>query len=173
MRHTLSVLVQNHPGVLARVAGLFSRRGYNIESIAVGTTEEPGVSRMIIVVEAEEERIVESMCKNVHKLVEVLKVQNVTKEPTINRELAMIKVSATPSNRSEIMQIVDIFRAHIVDVSEHSVIIEATGDEEKIDAIESLLRPFGIKEMVRTGKVAMVRGRYTAEENQSKPTLSA
>lgn len=158
MKHTLSIVVQNRPGVLARVAGLFSRRGYNIESITVGTTEDPELSRMIIVVDAEDERVVESICKNVHKLVEVLKVQDLTYEPMIDRELALIKVNATPATRSEIMQIVDIFRAHIVDVSEQSVVVEATGDEGKIDAIEGLLRPFGIKEMVRTGRVAMARG---------------
>lgn len=157
MKHTLSILVQNRPGVLARVSGLFSRRGYNIESIAVGTTEDPDVSRMIIVVDAEE-RIVELIAKNVHKLVDVLKVQNLTHESLIDRELVLIKVNATPSTRSEIMQIVDIFRAHIVDVSDQSLVVEATGDEGKIDAIESLLRPFGIKEMVRTGRVAMARG---------------
>lgn len=157
MKHTLSILVQNRPGVLARVAGLFSRRGYNIESIAVGTTEDPQVSRMIIVVDADP-RVVELIAKNVHKLVDVLKVQDLTNEPMIDRELVLIKVNATSSTRSEIMQIVDIFRAHIVDVSDQSLVVEATGDEGKIDAIEDLLRPFGIREMVRTGKVAMARG---------------
>lgn len=171
MKHTLSILVQNRPGVLTRVAGLFSRRGYNIESIAVGTTEDPDVSRMIIVVDAEE-RIVELIAKNVHKLVDVLKVQDLTHESYIDRELVLIKVSATASTRSEIMQIVDIFRAHIVDVAEQSLVVEATGDEGKIDAIVDLLRPFGIKEMVRTGRVAMARG-VRSNGVQTRPRVIA
>lgn len=171
MKHILSILVQNRPGVLARVAGLFSRRGYNIESIAVGATEDPDVSRMIIVVDAEE-RIVELIAKNVHKLVDVLKVQNLTHESYIDRELVLIKVTATPTTRSEIMQIVSIFRAHIVDVSDQSLVVEVTGDASKIDAIESLLRPFGIKEMVRTGRVAMARGAWS-NEGQQRPRVIA
>lgn len=173
MKHTLSVIVQNRPGVLARVASLFRRRGYNIESISVGTTEDPDLSRMTIVVHADEPRMVESICKNVHKLVEVIKVQDLTNEPIIDRELALIKVTATAANRSEIMQIVDIFRAHIVDVSEQSVVIEVTGDEGKIDAIESLLRPFGIREMVRTGRVAMVRGARSGTQQNQRPRVIA
>ncbi|NLN28662.1 MAG: acetolactate synthase small subunit [Firmicutes bacterium] len=172
MKHILSILVQNRPGVLARVAGLFSRRGYNIESIAVGTTEDPDVSRMIIVVDAEE-RIVELIAKNVHKLIDVLKVQNLTHESYIDRELVLIKVNATPRTRSEIMQIVSIFRAHIVDVSDQSLVVEVTGDEGKIDAIVSLLRPFGIKEMVRTGRVAMARGAWSDEGQQQRPRVIA
>ena len=157
MKHTLSVLVENHPGVLARVAGLFMRRGYNIESIAVGATEDPGVSRMTIVVDGDK-RSVEQITKNVHKLIEVIKVSDLTDEKMVDRELALIKVTADAANRSEILHIVDIFRAKIVDVSERSVIVEVTGDEGKVDAMVRMLRPHGIKELVRTGKVAMARG---------------
>lgn len=157
MKHTLAILVENHPGVLARVAGLFMRRGYNIESITVGATEDPGVSRMTIVVEGDK-RAVEQITKNVHKLIEVLKVTDLTEEKMVDRELALIKVTSDAGNRSEILHIVDIFRAKIVDVSERSVIVEVTGDEGKVDAMIRMLRPHGIKELVRTGKVAMARG---------------
>jgi len=157
VKHTLAILVENRPGVLARVAGLFMRRGYNIESIAVGATEDPTVSRMTIVVEGDK-RDVEQITKNVHKLIEVLKVTDLTEEKMVDRELALIKVTAEAANRSEILQIVDIFRAKIVDVSERSVIVEVTGDEGKVDAMVRMLRPYGIKELVRTGKVAMARG---------------
>lgn len=164
MKHTLSILVQNKAGVLARVAGLFSRRGYNIESIAVGSTDDPGISRMTIVVDGDQ-REVEQITKHVHKLIEVLKVTDLTHEPMVDRELALVKVTTDSHNRSEILQIVDIFRAKIVDVSERSVIVEVTGDEGKVDAMVRLLRPFGIKEIVRTGKVAMGRG------SRSEPAL--
>lgn len=157
MKHTLSVTVQNKPGVLSRVAGLFSRRGYNIESIAVGTTENPELSRMIIVVDGETCNV-ESIIKNLHKLIEVLKVHDLTEESMIDRELALVKVKADATNRTEILQIVQIFRANVVDVSEHSVVIELTGDEGKVDAMLNLLQPFGIKELVRTGVIAMARG---------------
>lgn len=157
MRHTLSVLVYNRSGVLARVAGLFSRRGYNIDSIAVGITEDPDISRMTIVVDGDESTV-EQICKNVYKLIDVLKVSDITSEDVVDRELALIKVTADATNRSEILQVVDIFRARIVDVSERSVIVEVTGDEGKVDAIVQLLRPYGIKELARTGKIAMVRG---------------
>ncbi|NLN17804.1 MAG: acetolactate synthase small subunit [Firmicutes bacterium] len=157
MKHTLSVLVHNRSGVLVRIAGLFSRRGYNIESIAVGVTEDPDISRMTIVVEGDE-AIVEQIIKNVHKLIDVLRVSNITSEDVVDRELALIKVATDSHNRSEILQIVDIFRARIVDVSDRSVIVEVTGNEGKVDAMVQLLRPYGIKEMARTGKIAMVRG---------------
>lgn len=157
MKHTLAILVENQPGVLARVAGLFMRRGYNIESIAVGETEDPSVSRMTIVVDGDK-RDVEQITKNVHKLIEVMKVTDLTEEKMVDRELALIKVTADTANRSEILHIVDIFRAKIVDVSERSVIVEVTGDEGKVDAMVRMLRPHGIKELVRTGKVAMARG---------------
>ena len=154
MKHTLSVTVDNHPGVLARVATLFRRRGYNIESLSVGRTEEPSISRMTIVVDGDES-ILEQVTKQLHKLVEVCKIMDITSEQSVDRELALFKVKADPQVRAEIMQIVDIFRAHI---GRKSLIIEATGDEGKINAIEDSLRAFGILEMVRTGKVAMVRG---------------
>ncbi len=157
MKHTLSLIVYNQAGVLTRVAGLFSRRGYNIESIAVGVTEDPEVSRMTIVVDGDE-NIVEQIIKNVHKLIDVLKVSDISNENCVDRELALIKVTADADNRSQILQIVDIFRARIVDVNEQSVIVEVTGDEGKVDAIVALLRPYGIKEIARTGKIAMVRG---------------
>lgn len=157
MKHTLSVLVENRSGVLARVAGLFSRRGYSIDSIAVGTTEDPAVSRMTIVVEADEEGL-EQITKQLNKLIDVLKVSDITRDAMIDRELALIKVYADSQNRGDILQIVDIFRAKIVDVAEKTVVIEITGDESKVEALLQLLRPYGIKELVRTGRVAMVRG---------------
>ncbi|ACX51394.1 acetolactate synthase, small subunit [Ammonifex degensii KC4] len=157
MRHTLSVLVENHPGVLARVANLFRRRGYNIESLAVGSTEDPAFSRMTIVVEGDD-RVIEQVTRQLDKLIEVIKVEDITKEEHVNRELALIKVQADPPRRGEVIQIVDIFRAHIVDVSPETLIVEVTGDEGKVAAMIEALRPFGIKEMVRTGKLALLRG---------------
>ncbi|MDK2821718.1 MAG: acetolactate synthase small subunit [Clostridia bacterium] len=160
MKRTLSVLVENRPGVLTRVAGLFSRRGYNIHSLAVGHTENPSISRMTIVVEGDA-HIIEQVEKQLNKLIDVIKISDITDEPYVGRELVLIKVNAEPDVRGEIMQIVEIFRARIVDIARNSVIIEATGDEEKIDAIEASLKPFGIREMVRTGKIAMIRGAKT------------
>lgn len=157
MRHTLSVLVENQHGVLTRVAGMFSRRGYNIDSLTVGVTEDPTVSRMTIVVKGDDE-VLEQVTKQLNKLIEVIRVTDLKNEDTVERELAMIKVRSDVNSRSEIMQIADIFRARIIDVAPRSMIIEITGDETKIEAIEQLLRPFGIKEMVRTGKVALKRG---------------
>ena len=157
MRHTLSVLVEDRHGVLTRVAGMFSRRGYNIDSLTVGVTEDPTVSRMTIVVKGDDE-VLEQVTKQLNKLIEVIRVIDLKSEETVERELAMIKVKSDVSNRSEIMQIADIFRARIIDVAPRSMIIEITGDETKIEAIEQLLRPFGIKEMVRTGKIALKRG---------------
>jgi acetolactate synthase-1/3 small subunit len=142
---------------MARVAGLFSRRGYNIESIAVGHSEEADQSRMIIVVEAEQDEVVEQIEKQLYKLVDVVKVNDITAEEAVERELALIKVNAGSQNRAEILQIVDIFRAKVVDVSSRAVIVETTGGSEKIEALIALLRPFGIREIVRTGQIAMVR----------------
>ncbi|NMB24838.1 MAG: acetolactate synthase small subunit [Firmicutes bacterium] len=160
MHHVLSVLVENRSGVLSRVSGLFSRRGYSIDSIAVGPTEDPAISRMVIVVEADEDGL-EQITKQLHKLIDVLKIQDITGEARVERELALIKVQADSSNRGDILQIVDIFRAKIVDVAEKSLVTEITGDTEKVDALIELLRPYGIKELVRTGRIAMVRGRRT------------
>ncbi|MGA7075569.1 MAG: acetolactate synthase small subunit [Halobacteriota archaeon] len=157
MKHTLSVLVQNKPGVLARTAGLFSRRGYNIESLTVGVTENENVSRMTIVVTGDD-TVVEQVTKQLNKLIEVIKVSDLTKESYVNRELVLIKVTADGSNRAEILQLVDVFRARIVDVAAKSLIIEVTGDEGKIVALIVMLKQFGIKEIVRTGTLALGRG---------------
>lgn len=160
MRRTFSVLVENHPGVLARVAALFSRRGYNIDSLAVSRTEDPTISRMTIVAEGDE-KVLEQVAKQLRKLIDVIKVQDVTAEEHVERELALIKVNADAAARGEIMQIVEIFRAHIVDIGRRTLIIEVTGDEDKIDAFEEAMRPFGIRELVRTGKIALLRGSKT------------
>ncbi|MBO2518546.1 MULTISPECIES: acetolactate synthase small subunit [Limnochorda] len=163
MKRTLSILVENQSGVLARVAGLFSRRGFNIESLSVAPTEDPTLSRITLVTLVDEKEL-EQLTKQLHKLVDVVKISDITEDDHIERELALIKVAAQPSNRQEILQVVDIFRARVVDVSERSVVVEVTGDQAKVDAMEQLLRPYGIREMVRTGKVAMVRGARTAPQ---------
>jgi len=157
MKHTVAVLVENKPGVLTRVAGLFSRRGFNIESLAVGVTENADTSRMTIVVSGDD-NVLEQVMKQLNKLIDVIRVSDIPVEDSVNRELALIKVGVDSTTRAEVMQIVDIFRAKIVDVGSKSLIVEVTGDESKINAIEQLLRQFGVKEMVRTGKVAMNRG---------------
>ncbi|HHY18754.1 MAG TPA: acetolactate synthase small subunit [Firmicutes bacterium] len=152
---TLAVLVRNEPGVLSRVTGLFTRRGYNIHSLAVGPTEDPKVSRITIVVEEDEDRL-EQVTKQLHKLVDVLKIIDLTDEEKVERELALIKVKT--DKRSDILQIVDIFRAKIVDVSPKEVMVEVTGDTDKIDALILMLKGYGITEIVRTGKIALGRG---------------
>jgi acetolactate synthase, small subunit len=156
-KHTLAVTVENKPGVLTRVTTLFRRRGYNIDSLTVGTTENPGVSRMTIVVEGDD-NVIEQVSKQLYKLVDVCKVVDITDERSVDRELVLIKVKADNNVRAEVVQLVDIFRARIVDIGKTSLIVEATGDRGKIDALEESFRPFGIIELVRTGKVAMVRG---------------
>ncbi|ADJ25974.1 acetolactate synthase, small subunit [Dehalogenimonas lykanthroporepellens BL-DC-9] len=156
-KHTIVALVANRPGVLNRMASLFRRRGFNIDSIAVGHSETPNLSRMTIVADGTTTQV-EQIRKQVEKIIDVIRVQDITSQNIVSRELALIKVKATADNRSEIMQIVDIFRAKIVDVSADSVMVEATGDEEKIDSLYNLLKPFGIKEMTRTGRIAMPRG---------------
>lgn len=160
MQHTITALVENRPGVLARVAGLFARRGFNIESLAVSITEDPSVSRMTIVVGGDD-AVLEQITKQLNKLIDVIKVVDYKGIPIVERELALIKVSAEPGVRSEIMQIVDIFRAKIIDVSDKTFTVEVTGSVEKIDAIEKLLEGYGIKEVVRTGRIAMMRGAKT------------
>lgn len=157
MKHTLVALVNDKPGVLNRVASLFRRRGFNIESIAVGRTEQKGVSRMTIVVSGDS-ATVEQARKQLDKLIDVIKVSDITHDGTVDRELALIKVQATAQTRSEIMQTVDIFRANIVDVASTSLIVAITGDEDKLESFFNLLRPFGIKEIARTGRLAMIRG---------------
>lgn len=166
-KHTLVALVENKPGVLNRVANLFRRRGFNIESITVGHSEAPDISRMTIVVDGSGTSV-EQVRKQLDKLIETVKVQDITSEPIVVRELALIKVKATSSTRSEIIQVVDIFRANIVDVSMESLTIEVTGDEEKLDSLLNLLRSFGIKEVVRTGRIAMTRGGGIAAESSRK-----
>ncbi len=159
MQNTLVALVEDKPGVLTRVASLFRRRNYNIESLTVGHTENPGVSRMTIVVD-DSRTNVEKVAQNLCKLVNVIKVEDVTEQPNVLRDLALIKVQADGgSRRSEIMQLVDTFRARVVDVALDSLMIEATGTEDKIDGLVDVLRPYGIVEMVRTGRVAMARGK--------------
>ena len=157
-RHVISVLVENRLGVLARIASLFSGRGFNIDSLTVAETEEPDVSRMTIV-STGDENIIEQITKQLNKLIDVIKVSDLTGDRYIDRELILIKVNAENQARGEIIQIVDIFRAHIVDVSPASLMIETTGDEEKLRAIIDMLSPYGIQEIVRTGKIAMLRGR--------------
>lgn len=156
-KHTLVALVEDKPGVLNRVASLFRRRGFNIESIAVGSTEEAKVSRMTIVVDGAT-TTVEQVRKQLEKIIEVIKVADITQDQMVARELALIKVKASAQTRSEIIQIVDIFRGNIVDVSSDSVMIEITGDEDKIVSLLDLLKGFGVKEIARTGRLAMVRG---------------
>jgi acetolactate synthase-1/3 small subunit len=157
MLMTLVVQVENKPGVLNRVASLFRRRGFNIESLTVGHTEKPGVSRMTIVVDTDEGGALRIEA-NLYKLVHVLRVENVTSTPSVFRDLAMIKVAATLETRAEIMQLAHVFRARIVDVNSESLVIETTGAEEKIDGLVEILRGYGILEMARTGRVAMTRG---------------
>jgi acetolactate synthase I/III small subunit len=159
-------LVENRPGVLARVSGLFSRRGFNIESLAVSITEDPTVSRMTIVVGGDEKSL-EQIEKQLNKVVEVIKVFDYSNTPSVDRELALVKVTAGPDKRAEIMQISDIFRGKIIDVSDRTLTIEVTGTVEKVDAFQNLLAPYGIKELVRTGKIALTRGARTTAEMRS------
>jgi acetolactate synthase I/III small subunit len=160
--NTFVVHVENVPGVLTRVSSLVRRRGFNIESLTVGHTDSVDVSRMTIVIDTDEQgaRRVEA---NLYKLLNVLRVDNITGRSQVVRDLALIKVKATPQTRAEILQLAEVFRARIVDVSAESVMIEATGPEEKIDSLADVLRPYGIIEMARTGRVAMVRGAQSAK----------
>lgn len=157
MQHTLIALVEDKPGVLNRVSSLFRRRAFNIESLTVGHTDQPGTSRMTIVMDCDAAGA-ERVTSYLYKLVNVIQVEDVTSRPSVSRDLAMIKVAVSTTNRTEIIQLVDVFRARIVDVANDSLIIEITGDEEKIDGFVEVLRPFGIVEMVRTGIVSMLRG---------------
>ena len=156
-KHTIVALVADKPGVLNRVASLFRRRGFNIESIAVGHSEVPSMSRMTIVVDGSTTRV-EQVRKQLEKVVDVVKVAEIASDNIVSRELALIKAKTTSSTRSEIIQIVDMFRANIVDVASDSVTIEATGDEDKIDSLLKLLRNYGVKEVARTGRIAVPRG---------------
>lgn len=163
VQHTITALVENRPGVLARVAGLFSRRGFNIESLAVSTSEDPMVARMTIVVQGDD-RVLEQIEKQLNKLIDVIKVFDYVSTPHVERELALIKVTAPPEKRAEILQISDIFRGKIIDVSERTITMEVTGVGDKLDALQKLLAPYGIKELVRTGIIALSRGARSASE---------
>ena len=157
MNRTLITLVEDKPGVLNRVASLFRRRAFNIESLTVGHTERPGVSRMTIVVDSDRTDA-QKVAQNLNKLVNVIQTEDVTERPAVIRDLALIKVQANGRTRAEVMQLVETFRARVVDVGLESLMVEVTGTEEKVDGLVEVLRPFGILEMVRTGRVAMVRG---------------
>lgn len=156
-RHTISALVQDKPGVLNRVSSMFRRRGFNISSLAVGQSEEPDLSRMTFVVEGDD-MVVEQVTKHLHKLIDVIKVSDISDQNIISRELALIRVKANVQTRSEIMQIVSIFRANIVDVATDSIIVEVSGNEEKVNSLHELLKSFGVVEVMRTGTIALNRG---------------
>jgi acetolactate synthase-1/3 small subunit len=156
MKHTLSVLVEDEAGVLSRIASLFARRGFNIESLAVGAAEQGGVSRITMVVHGDD-RVIEQLTKQLYKLVNVLKVQDITETPCVERELMLLKVNATSSNRSEVIELAQIFRARVVDVAEDSLTLEVVGDPGKMVAIVQVLQKFGLREIARTGKISLTR----------------
>ena len=162
-RHTLIAFVHDKPGVLSRVASLFRRRGFNIESIAVGHCEEPQFSRMTIVAAGDINQV-EQVRKQLAKLIDVVRVSDISQDSIVAREMALIRVKTTPDTRSGIIQVVDIFRANIIDVAPDSLIVEVTGDEDKIDSLLTLLKDFGVKEVTRTGRLAMTRGMQQARE---------
>lgn len=176
MKYTLSVLVEDESGVLSRIAGLFARRGFNIESLAVGPAEKPGISRITMVVPGDN-RTVQQLTKQLYKLINVLKVQDVTNIPSVERELMLLKIHASKKYRSDILDIAHVFRARIVDISSNCLILEVTGDPGKIVAIEQLLSPYGIIEISRTGKVSLIRASNVSTEllrdtNRFKKALS-
>ncbi len=156
-RHTFAVLVENKFGVLGRITGLFSARGFNIESLCVAETEDPSMSRITLVTEGDE-NILEQVHKQLNRLIDVIKVVDLNEEPHVDRELVLVKVTAEGEMRAEVLRIADIFRAKVVDVTPRTYVLEVTGDEGKIAAVINLLRPLGIKEVVRTGKIAIARG---------------
>jgi acetolactate synthase-1/3 small subunit len=168
-KHTLVAIVEDKPGVLNRVSSLLRRRSFNIDSIAVGHTDQAHQSRMTIVVEGDDARV-EQARKQLDKIIEVVRIVDITSIPSVSRELALVKVKASASNRSEIIQIVDIFRANIVDVSSDSLIVEVTGDGEKVDSLLELLRGFGIREIARTGRIALTRGGAGPLQTEEKET---
>jgi acetolactate synthase I/III small subunit len=155
-KHTISVLVENHFGVLARVSGMFSSRGYNIDSLCVGVTEDPAVSRMTVVVQGDD-RVLEQIIKQLHKMVEIIEVEDLTRSDFVERELVMVKVAADSKRRSEIIEITSIFRAKVIDVGSEAMVLEVTGDAGKVNAFVDMMRPFGIHEIVRTGQIAITR----------------
>lgn len=167
-RHTLSVLVENKPGVLARIAGLFSRRGFNIDSLAVGPTEHPEVSRMTIVVNVEDSPL-EQVTKQLNKLVEVIKIVELDGASSINRELMLVKVKADLETRGQVLDTVQLFRAKVVDISPDAVTIQAVGNADKLDDLLLLLQPFGIRELVQSGQVAIGRGSRSISERNLRP----
>lgn len=156
-KHILSVLVENHAGVLLRVSGLFGRRGFNIDSLAVGVTDNPQISRITIVVDGDD-YTVEQVMKQLNKLVDVIKVKNLSQGQCVSRGLALVKVKSTPQSRLEIIQVVNIFRAKIIDVSKEAMVVEITGDEDKVEALCDMLSTYGILEMARTGTISLERG---------------
>lgn len=157
MEHIISVLVENRFGILAHIAGLFSGRGFNIDSLAVGETHDSSISRMTIVVRGDD-NVVEQILKQLNRLVDVINVQNLTEQSHVDRELLLVKIETTTQSRSEIIEIAELFRAKIVDVQQGSLTIEASGNGEKLSALLDLLKPYGIKELVRTGRIGMARG---------------
>jgi acetolactate synthase-1/3 small subunit len=157
MKHVISILVENKSGVLAHISGLFSSRGFNIDSLAVGETQDASISRITIIVNGDD-RIIEQVNKQLNKLIDVIKVRDLTNEEHIERELLLVKVAATASTRSQILQVVDIFKAKIVNVTPSYMIIEITGEEEKVGNILNLLKPYGIKDIARTGHIALSKG---------------
>jgi len=158
MKHTISCRVRNRPGVLARVAGLFSRRGYNIDSLAVSTAHKPGESRMTIVVQEVDEDVIAQIVQQLYKLVDVIQVFDHTGDVVVERELAIMKIKTSPETRQEILQLATVFRARTVDVGDDNIVLEVTGTPDKVEALERIMHPYGILEMVRTGKVIMTRG---------------
>ena len=167
-RHTLSVLVENKPGVLVRISGLFSRRGFNIDSLAVGPTEHEEISRMTIVVNCEEHPL-EQVTKQLNKLINVLKIVELEQEQAVQRELLLIKVRADTESRSKVLETVQLFRAKVVDVALDAVTVEATGNRDKLDALIRVLEPFGIKELVQSGMVAVGRGGRSITDRALRP----
>lgn len=163
MRHTIVATVEDQPGVLNRIASLFRKRNYNIESLVVGHSETPGISRMTFVVEGDD-RIIDQVQKQLYKLINVIEVWDVTQLPAVIRELALVRVACPSERRGEVTELVNLFRARVVDVAPDSMIIEITGTEDKVEALLSLLQPFGVQEVVRTGRVAMVRGNHRSNE---------
>ena len=170
-RHTLCALVENRPGVLARVANTFRRRGFNLDSLTVGRTQRDDLSRMTLVVDGSSEEA-ERLQKYLYKLVNVIQVEHLSETPSVVRDLALIKVKADAERRREVTHLCDLFRARVIDVSEQTMIVEATGDERKIENLVELLRPLGIVEMVRTGVVALGRGEHTLRHDAYRPNLT-
>lgn len=172
MLHTISVLVDNHFGVLARISGMFSTRGYNIESLCVGITEDPTISRMTVAVQGDE-RVLQQIINQLNKLVEVIEVVDLTREKHVERELVLVKIAANASRRTELLEVSNIFRAKVIDMSPEAVIVEVTGSEDKIRAFIDMIRPFGILELARTGKIALARSMVAGQSDEDQAAESA